>query len=186
MVQPEPLLQRIPRVELPPDMQAVWDSATQVTGDATFIEVSGNDPDSFRWYLKSFYEERFYGSRLPRRILELVRLRLANLHGCAFCNKGDRAQALAAGMTEAELDSLPDYENGPFSERERAILSLTDHMALTNANGRLTAPLYARLHPHFSDSELYELGMIMAVLCGMAKFLFVFDLVEKEPGCPFG
>jgi AhpD family alkylhydroperoxidase len=186
MSQPEPLLRKIPRVELPPDMQAVWDNAAQVTGDATFIEVSGNDPDSLRWYNESVYEERFYGSRLPRRILELARLRLANLHGCAFCNKGDRAQALAAGLTEAELDALPDYETGPFSEPERAILALADAMALTNANGRLTPPLYARLHPHFSDGELYELGMIMAILCGMAKFLFVFDLVEKEPSCPFG
>ena len=25
----------------------------------------------------------------------------------------------------------------------------------------------------------------MAVLCGMAKFLFAFDLVEKETSCPF-
>ena len=27
--------------------------------------------------------------------------------------------------------------------------------------------------------------MIMAVLCGMAKFIFVYDLVEKEDYCPF-
>jgi hypothetical protein len=32
---------------------------------------------------------------------------------------------------------------------------------------------------------MYELGMIMAVLCGMAKFIFAFDLVEKEDYCPF-
>jgi len=183
---PEPLLRRVPRDQLPADLRPAWDNATQVTGDATFIEVSGNDPDSLRWYLQSFYQERFYDSRLPRRVLELVRLRLANLHGCAFCNKGDRAQAIAAGFSEAELDALPDYEAGPFSEAERAALALADAMALTNTAGRLDAPLYSRLQPHFSDSELYELGMIMAVLCGMAKFLFVFDLVEKEASCPFG
>ncbi len=58
-------------------------------------------------------------------------------------------------------------------------------MVLTNPDGRLTEPLYERLAEHFSDGELYELGMIMAVLCGMAKFLFAFDLVEKEDYCPF-
>jgi hypothetical protein len=58
-------------------------------------------------------------------------------------------------------------------------------MALTNPQGRLDSILYGRLQEHFSDGELYELGMIMAVLCGMAKFLFVFDLVEKAPNCPF-
>ncbi len=186
MAQPQPLLRKVPRDELPEDLRSAWDNAFEVTGDATFIEVSGNDPESLRWYLQSFYQDRFYASRLPRRVLELVRLRLANLHGCAFCNKGDRAQALAAGFTEQELDALPDYETGPFSAAERAALALADAMALTNPNGRLDAELHQRLQAHFADGELYELGMIMAVLCGMAKFLFVFDLVEKEPSCPFG
>ncbi len=183
---PAPLLRRVPRDELPGDLQSAWDQAHDVTGDATFIEVSGNSPDSLRWYLQRFYQERFYASRLPRRLLELVRLRLANLHGCAFCNKGDRAQALAAGLTEAELDALPAYESGPFTDAERAALELTDAMALTNPAGRLDPPLYERLRAHFDDGEIYELGMLMAVLCGMAKFLFVFDLVEKEASCPFG
>ncbi|UCG72706.1 MAG: carboxymuconolactone decarboxylase family protein [Chromatiales bacterium] len=186
MSQPQPLLRKVPRDELPDDLQPAWDSAFSVTGDATFIEVSGNAPDSLRWYLQSFYQDRFYNSRLPRRVLELVRLRLANLHGCAFCNKGDRAQALAAGFSEPELDALPDYETGPFSDAERAALALADAMALTSPNGRLDDALYQRLKVSFDDGELYELGMIMAVLCGMAKFLFVFDLVEKEPSCPFG
>ncbi len=186
MSQPRPLLRKVPRDQLPDDLQPAWDSAFTVTGDATFIEVSGNSPDSLRWYLQSFYQERFYDSRLPRRVLELVRLRLANLHGCAFCNKGDRAQALAAGFTEQELDALPDYESGPYSAAERAALALADAMALTNPNGRLDAALYERLQGHFDDGELYELGMIMAILCGMAKFLFVYDLVEKEQSCPFG
>lgn len=186
MSKPQPLLRKVPREELPDDLQSAWDNAFDVTGDATFIEVSGNDPDSLRWYLQSFYQDRFYNSRLSRRVLELVRLRLANLHGCAFCNKGDRAQALAAGFTEQELDALPDYENGAFSAAECAALALADAMALTNPNGRLDAALHQRLQVHFDDGELYELGMIMAVLCGMAKFLFVFDLVEKEPSCPFG
>jgi AhpD family alkylhydroperoxidase len=185
MSRPAPLLRRVPRDELPPDLQPAWEQASAISGDATFIEVSGNDPASLRWYLQSFYQDRFYGSRLPRRVLELVRLRLANLHGCAFCNRADRAQAMAAGFTVAELDALPDYETGPFSAAERAALALADAMALTNPQGRLDAPLYARLRAHFDDGELYELGMLMAVLCGMAKFLFVFDLVEKEQSCPF-
>jgi hypothetical protein len=45
--------------------------------------------------------------------------------------------------------------------------------------------LYKKLKLDFSDGELYELGMIMAVLIGVAKFTFVFDLVEKEDYCQF-
>ena len=42
-----------------------------------------------------------------------------------------------------------------------------------------------KLKSDFNDGELYELGMIMAVLIGVAKFTFVFDLVEKEDYCQF-
>ncbi len=185
MSMPEPLLRRVPRNSLNAGMQAAWEQATKVTGDASFIEVSGNNPQMFAWYMEDFYGKVFHAQRIERRVLELVRLRLANLHGCAFCNKGDRAQAISAGFTDDELDALADYENGPFSPAERAAIALADELALTKPMGRLTPSLYARLSKHFSDGEIYELGMIMAVLCGMAKFLFAFDLVEKEASCPF-
>jgi len=58
-------------------------------------------------------------------------------------------------------------------------------MALTNARGHITPALYARLRAHFTDGELVELGVILAVLCGMAKMVFAFDLVEKMDSCPY-
>lgn len=85
--------------------------------------------------------------------VELVRLRLANVHGCAFCNRADTRAALAAGVSQEQVDALSDYEQGPFSDQEKA--------------------------------ALVELGVIMAVLCGMAKMIFAYDLVEKEDYCPF-
>ena len=74
---------------------------------------------------------------------------------------------------------------GPFSDREKSALMLTDQMVLTNEKGSISSDLYSELNAHFNDGEIYELGMIMAVLIGVAKFTFVFDLVEKEEYCPF-
>jgi hypothetical protein len=47
----------------------------------------------------------------------------------------------------------------------------------------MAAP-HARLASHFTDGELVELGVIMAMLCGIAKMVFAFYLVEKMPSCP--
>ena len=182
---PNPLLQRVPRAKLPPHMQKVWDFATEVTGDATFIEVSGSNPPMFDWYMDDFYQKVFYSGRIDKQVVELVRLRLANIHGCAFCNKGDTAAALAAGISQDQVDALPDYENGPFSADQKAALALADIMVLTNPKGQLSEETYARARKHFSDAQILELGMIMAVLSGMAKMLFAFDCVEKEDYCPF-
>lgn len=165
-------------------MRQAWDDALALHGDTTFIEVFGQAPHVYDWYLKDFYGKFFYSGRIERRVVELVRLRLANIHGCAFCNRSDTLAALAGGVQQAQIDALGDYEHGPFSEREKGALALADVMALTNNRGRITPELYARLAAHFSDGELVELGVMMAMLCGMAKMIFAFDLVEKMPTCP--
>lgn len=41
------------------------------------------------------------------------------------------------------------------------------------------------LKRNFTDAEIMELAMVMAVLVGMAKMLFAFNFVEKEPYCRF-
>ena len=51
-------------------------------------------------------------------------------------------------------------------------------------NGYVGEELHRKLSEHFTDAEIFELGITMAVLCGMAKFLFCFDLVTREDSCP--
>ena len=183
---PSPFLKRVQRDVLPEKLHDAWQKSMELRGDAAFFEVFGNNPGLFDWYTERFYREVFLGGTVPRRIKELVRLRLSTVHGCRFCNQGNRRDALAAGLTEAEIEGLSDYETASFSAAEKAALRLADQMLLTNPDGMLTQYLYGDLKQHFSDGELLELGLVMAVLSGMAKFLFVFDLVEKEDYCVFG
>ncbi len=184
-MKPDTPFKRVAREDLSPQMQTAFDASMKTHDDATFIEVLGNAPHMLEWYMQDFYKKVFYSGRLPRRLVELVRLRLANIHGCAFCNRSDRVAALQAGVSEAEIDALPNYETGPFTAAEKAALALADVMVLTNPKGAVSRELYTRAKAHFTDGEMVELGMIMAVLCGMAKFIFAYDLVEKEDTCPF-
>lgn len=184
-MQPDTPFNRVPREDLDTRGQAMWDRSHALHGDTTFVEVMANAPEAARWYMEDFYGKLYASGRIDPRILELVRLRLAHVHGCAFCNRSDRIAALAAGLTEPEVDAIAEPENGPFDERQKAALALADVMVLTNAMGHVSPELYARLKRSFTDGELVELGMIMAVLTGMAKFIFAYDLVEKEDYCPF-
>ncbi|MDX2143440.1 MAG: carboxymuconolactone decarboxylase family protein [Rhodospirillaceae bacterium] len=184
-MKPQTPFVRLPREKLPAHMQPAWDGARTMHGDTTFVEVFGHAPHIYDWYLQDFYKKVFYSGRIDTKIVELVRLRLANIHGCAFCNRSDTAAALKAGVPQVQIDALADYERGLFSDREKAALALADVMVLTNPKGHVTASLYARAKRHFTDAELVELGVIMAVLCGMAKMIFAYDLVEKEDTCPF-
>ena len=182
---PAPTLGRVSPADMSADLKAAWQSSMDLRGDATFMEVSANHEDLFRWYVNSFYGEVFNKGLVDRRYKELGRLRLSQTHGCRFCNQGNSQDALAAGVSQDQIDRLYDYENGPFDDREKALLRLADQIVLTNPDGHLTPELYADVSQHFSDAEIYELGLVMGILAGVAKFLFVFDLVEREPNCPF-
>lgn len=184
-MKPNPNIPPLARAQLPPNMQAAFDRATALRGDATFIGVAGHAPELFDWY-GEFYQKVFHGGRVPKRIKEIVRLRLSTAHGCAFCNKGNRVDAVAAGLTEAHLQAIEQPDSPLWTPAERAALELAGQMMLTNPRGSLTAELYREARRHFDDGQLFELGMTMAVLTGMAKFLFVYDLVEKEDYCEFG
>ena len=181
---PQPQLPRIAPAQMPQRIREGWERSMALRGDATWFEVMANAPELYDWY-GEFYARLFHGGRVERVIKELARLRLSTTHGCRFCNQGNRPDALQAGVTQEQIDQLDNYENGPFSARERAALALADQMVLTNPSGALDGALHDRLKAHFSPAEIMELGMVMAVLTGMAKLLFTFDLVEKEANCPF-
>ncbi len=181
---PDPAVKRVPPADMPADIRRAFEQSMELRGDATFFEVFANHPELYRWYTQSFYGDVFRGGRVPRRIKELVRLRLSLSHGCRFCNQGNRVDALAAGLSEADVDAVADYEASALDGAEKAALRLADQMLLTNPGGQLDDGLYAELREHYDDAEILELGVVLGILAGMAKFLFAFDLVEREANCP--
>lgn len=181
---PNPLLKRVARADMTPRLQQEYDATLALRDDATLQEVGANAPELMAWYKDEFYGRLFYGGRVETRIKELMRYRLSMTHGCAYCNKGNRDAATRAGVTAEQLARIMNEEAPCFDARERAVLKLADQIVLTNMHGELTPALMAELRPHFDDAQIFELGMVAGILTGMAKFIFVYDLVEKEANCP--
>ena len=153
-------------------------------GDGTFFEVFANHPALFDWYIDRFYGEVFSRGCCDRRSKELLRLRLSSVHGCKFCNQGNRVDARAAGLSDAEMDAVASGYSHELPAADRAVLALAEQMLLTNPGGQLDEALHRQLSDHFDDAQILELGLVAGVLAGMAKMMFVFDLVEKEDNCP--
>ena len=181
----ETLLARTERARLPEKFRPAWDTMQALTGEPTFVEVFASNPAMLEFVMEHFYAGVFFGGQVDQRYKQLVRLKLSLLHGCRTCNRQNVPGALAAGVSQAQIDAMDDYASGPFTDAEKAVLAYADEVALTNPNGRLTRSLYARLRKQFSEADILELGVAMAVISGMAKLAFVLDLVEKESYCPF-
>jgi alkylhydroperoxidase family enzyme len=179
------LFTRTPRNRLPEQYHLAWDTMNRLTGEPTFVEVFASNPQMLDFVMGQFYAVVFFGGSVDQRYKQLARLKLSLLHGCRTCNKQNVPGALAAGVSQAQIDAMDDYETGPFTAAEKAVIAYADQVALTNMDGKLTPELYARLREHFSEADILELGVAMAVISGMAKLSFVLNLVEKETYCPF-
>ena len=181
---PEPLLRCVGRDEMPEDLRPVWDAGMARTGEAKVIEVFANAPHMMKWYFEGFYRDVFYAGIVDRRTKEILRLKLSKQHGCYFCNRFNTVDALEAGLSQEQIDAVLEPDAACWDDKDRAVIALGHQMMLQNMDGELTGPLYDALRNWYSDAELVEIGFVAAVLTGMAKFLFVFDLVTKETVCP--
>ncbi|MEM6851863.1 MAG: carboxymuconolactone decarboxylase family protein [Pseudomonadota bacterium] len=178
-------LARIPRAELSPEIGAAWDKLNELTGEPAFVEAFANAPELLNFVMGEFYGKIFFEGRVANRYKQLVRLYLSMTHGCLTCNKQNVPGSLEAGVSQAQVNAITEFETGPFDAAEKAVLRYAAQMALTNPDGLMNEALYEDLRAHFDDAQICELGTVMAVIGGMAKLSFVLGLVEKEPYCAF-
>ena len=107
---------RTPRAELPAEFHLAWDTLNRLTGEPAFVEVFASNPAMLDFVMNRFYMGLFFGGEVEQRYKQLARLKLSLLHGCRTCNKQNVPGALAAGITQAQVDAMDSYESGPFTE----------------------------------------------------------------------
>ena len=187
---PNPQIKLVEKDDLPDDLKPLYELSAERTGDATIISAMAQQPDILRWYFDEFYGRIFYnaheGMRVDVRTKELVRLKLSKQHGCQFCNRFNTVEAKEAGITDEMIDAIHDPSSPIFGAKDRAVLELCEEMMLQNMDGQLSAPLYEKLRNHYDDGQIIEIGFIAAVLTGVAKWIFTFDIVNREETCPIG
>jgi alkylhydroperoxidase family enzyme len=181
------LFTRTPRSDLPASIAPAWDMLNKLTGEPTFIEVFAQAPQLLNLVMNEFYVKVFFGGEVPQRYKQLARLRLSLVHGCRTCNKQNVPGAIEAGFSAAQIDALvANQASTPlFSDADLAVIEYTDQMVLTNMHGEISPQLFKTLRTHFSEAQILELGVVMAIIGGMAKLSFLLDVVEKETWCPF-
>lgn len=70
-------------------------------------------------------------SGLEKTLTELVKLRVSQINGCAFCLKIHLGAARKAGVPQDKLDLLAAWPDaGVFSERERAALAFAEDLTI--------------------------------------------------------
>jgi len=111
---------------------------------------------------------------LDPRLRELVKLRASQINGCAYCVDMHSLDARALGETEQRLYALPVWQETPFfSERERAALLWTEKLTLI-AVDHVPDEVYEQVRPHFTDEELANLTLAIALINAWNRFGIAF------------
>jgi alkylhydroperoxidase family enzyme len=83
------------------------------------------------------------------------------------------------GATEAQIEQLVDFENGPFSEAEKAALAYAEQLTV-NAT-RLSDEVFERLRRHYDDGEIVEISAMAGLF---NYFNRVNDALQMQPTNP--
>lgn len=141
--------------EMPSDLRTMVERWAQVEdGDPNFLRTLGNAPEMLRRFVP-FYSPIVRRGVLEHRTKEIVRINIAFHNQCKYCMATRYGSGRRAGIDEALVAQISDYEHGPFSERERAALALSD--ALVFDPPEIEKRLLERLRAAFSDDEILEL-----------------------------
>ncbi len=101
-------------------------------------------------------------SGLSLGLLELVKMRVSQINGCAFCIAMHVPLARKHGVSEDQLHLLAAWREAPiYSPKERAALAWAE--ALTRlTGGGVSDEVYAETRQHFPEKEVADLSFAVA------------------------
>jgi len=107
-------------------------------------------------------EDSIINSTLDKKLIEMIRLRTAQINGCAYCVDMHYKELKHLGETELRLSSLCVWEETPyFLEKERLVLSFTDTLTKLKSSP-ISQELFDNLSSHFSKEEICYLTLAIS------------------------
>ena len=141
------------------------------------IEYAHAAPDG----VKALYQMENYvkHSGLEPGLLDLVKTRVSQINGCAYCLDMYTKDVRVCGEAEQRLYALDAWRETPFfSERERAALAWAETVTRV-AETHVPDEVFQRARQHFTEKELVDLTLAIVAINGWNRLAIAF---RKVPG----
>lgn len=130
--------------------------------------VRAHAPNAF-WAFADSWKAIFHNGVCDHAIKDLCRVYISRSVRCEFCGNQRSEKARAAGVEEAQYDELLNFESSDrYDERQKAALAYARAIAWGEED---LDGLWKRLHAHFSEPELVELGCFIALTFGQQSWI---------------
>lgn len=132
--------------------------------------VRAHAPNAF-WAFADSWQATFHSGVCDHAIKELCRVYISRTVKCEFCGNQRSIKATTQGLLEQQYDELLNFEKSDrYDERQKAALSYAEAIAWGLGDTDEDA-FWARLHAHFSEPELVELGCFIALTFGQQSWI---------------
>ncbi len=174
---------RLPLLPLEPADPAVAEMFEEVRARGWEIpnlyRVLAHSPEMLRAWLDFAWPLRLQ-ARSERRIRELLILRGSQVSGTRYEWVHHVPMALAAGVTQAQIDALDDdWAASPrFDDREKSVLRLADEV--TRGPGASAGCIAGLRQQGFSEAEVTELTLTASFYVCVSRFLLSMDIPLEE------
>src|SRR5574337_1220216 len=129
-------------------------------------------PEAFKAMLE--LEAGVHRGGLEKPLIELVKMRVSQINGCAYCLDMHSKDARAAGETEQRLHVLAAWREAPFySARERAALAWAEAVTLLSTND-LPDALYEEVRAQFDEKAMVDLTLAIITINGWNRLAIGF------------
>ena len=96
-------------------------------------------------------------STIDKVILDLIKIRASQINGCAYCIEIHTTDAINIGETHRRIFALSAWWESPlFTEKEKAVLKLTEEVTMITAKG-LSTETYQEVEKFFTENEIAQL-----------------------------
>ena len=136
--------------------------------------------------LKAMYGLETYlrHSSIEPMLLHLLKFRVSQINGCAYCLDMHSKDLRALGETEQRLYLLDAWRESPFyTDRERAALEWAEALTLVS-EGHVPDDVFEKVKAQFSDKEIIDLTMATVTINGWNRISIAFRTTPGtyEPG----
>ena len=139
--------------------------------------VRAHVPAAF-WSFANAWRDLFKNGVCDHALKELCRLYVSRSVQCEYCGNQRSIKAAAAGLEEQDVKDLLDFEKSTrYDDRQKAALAYAE--AIT---WRLETDdaYWDRLHRHFTEPELVELGCMIALTMGQQSWLRLLNIEHHQ------
>ena len=124
--------------------------------------------------IRGAYQE----SILPADERELARMRIAEINDCVACADFRAPSVLDAGIAPELYENVAQHATYPgYTPRQRLAIEYAERFATAHAS--IDDPFFERLRDVFSDEEVLDLTLCIAVFLGLGRSLAVLGVDQS-------